>query len=269
MKSLILDGNSLTIDDVSYASGHPVPVSFSPASRKRMLASRRVVDEWVRKGEIVYGVTTGFGEFSNVTIDSADIEKLQENLIMSHSAGAGPPLPLEVVRAMMLLRMNALAKGFSGIRPETMEFLRSFFNSGVAPVIPSRGSVGSSGDLVQLSHLVLTMMGKGKVVFRRNIMTAAAALKELNMKPLKLAAKEGLALINGTQMMTAFAALVVAEAVRLSKLADIAAAMSVEALKGSDTAFDPRIQNLRPHRGQRECAANLRALMAKSEIRES
>lgn len=269
MPNLILDGSSLTIPQTYTAATSRTTVSFSPTSKKRMAASRAMVEEWVRKKEVVYGVTTGFGEFSNVSISPDDIEQLQENLILSHAAGAGEPLPPEVVRAMMLLRLNALAKGYSGVRLETMEFLRSMFNAGVIPIIPSRGSVGSSGDLVQLAHLVLTMTGKGKVMYQDATMDANLALKKIGLQPLKLHAKEGLALINGTQMMTAYAALSVYAAHLLCKLADVAAGMSVEALKGTDTAFDPRIQELRPFEGQKQAAANLRKLMKGSEIRES
>ncbi|MCX6136116.1 MAG: histidine ammonia-lyase [Ignavibacteriales bacterium] len=216
-------------------------------------------------------MTTGFGEFSNVHIPMDKIEELQRNLIMSHAAGAGDPLPDEIVRCMMILRANALAKGFSGIRPETVEFITKFFNAGIVPIIPSQGSVGSSGDLVQLAHLVLAMMGYGKVRRRRKSspVSARASLAATGLKPLRLSAKEGLALINGTQMMTSFAALIMYEAMELLSLADTAAAMSVEALKGTDTAFDKKIHALRPYHGQKIVAANLRALLRGSEIRES
>ena len=250
-----------------------------------MRRSRTLVEEWLEKKERIYGVTTGFGEFSNVNIPFDKIEELQHNLITSHAAGTGEPLPAEVVRAMMILRMNALAKGFSGIRPETVGFIAKFFNAGLVPVIPSQGSVGSSGDLVQLAHLVLTMMGKGKVIFdfrfpignfgtaienwKLKIENSAAAMKKHRLNPLTLSAKEGLALINGTQMMTAYAALIAYRAKQLCTLADVAAAMSVEALKGSDTPFDERIHQLRPFKGQREAAKNLRILLHGSEIRES
>ena len=267
--NLLLDGNSLTIPLVYRAATSRATVSFSAAAKKRMAASRALVEDWVKKKEVVYGVTTGFGEFSNVTISVQDIERLQENLILSHAAGAGEPLPPEIVRAMMVLRMNALAKGFSGIRLETMEFLRKVYNAGIIPIIPSRGSVGSSGDLVQLAHLVLTLIGKGRVVYKGETMDSILALKRLGLKPLTLKAKEGIALINGTQMMTAYAALSAYEALRLCKEADIAAGMSVEALKGTDTAFDRRIHALRPFKGQKESAANLRKLMSGSQIRES
>jgi histidine ammonia-lyase len=269
MKNLILDGNSLTIEDVYYASTDGAHISFSQPAKHRVRDSRHVIDGWLKRDEAIYGVTTGFGEFANVRISRDKIEKLQENLIMSHAAGAGDPLPPEVARGMMILRMNALVKGYSGIRLETVDFLRRAFNAGIVPIIPSRGSVGSSGDLVQLAHLVLCLTGKGKVWYRGNLIDSSKALRATGLKPLKLTAKEGLALINGTQMMTSFAAIVVHQAKQLCKLADISATMSLEALRGSDTAFNERIHLLRPHKGQIECAANLRRLMKGSVIRES
>jgi histidine ammonia-lyase len=269
MKRLILDGESLTIRDVFDASAQPTSVDFSAAARKRIRASRRVVQEWIRSGETVYGVTTGFGELSNVKISRERLEELQHNLIVSHSAGTGEPIPPEVVRAMMILRMNALAKGYSGIRLETLQFLRKAFNVGIVPIIPSKGSVGSSGDLAPLAHLVLCLLGKGRVLYRNRALSARSALRRVGLKPLRLAAKEGLALVNGTQMMAAYGALAVHRAMDCAKLADVSGAMSVEALKGSDTAFDDRIHQLRPHRGQRASARNLRTLMSGSEIRES
>ena len=190
---------------------------------------------------------------------------------MSHAAGAGDPLPPEIVRAMMILRVNALAKGFSGIRVETVEFITKFFNAGLVPLIPSQGSVGSSGDLVQLAHLVLAFLGEGKIIEsgKLKVESAKILLKKYHLHPLRLTAKEGLALINGTQMMTAFASLIIHEAMQLAKLADIACAMSVEGLRGTDTAFDERIHTLRPYKGQLTSAKNLRRLIAGSEIRES
>jgi histidine ammonia-lyase len=269
---LILTGSSLTITDLYYAATNPkAKIALAPSAKKQMQKSRALVEEWIAKKEIIYGVTTGFGEFSNVHIPFDKIEQLQENLIKSHAAGAGDPLPPEVVRAMMILRINALAKGFSGIRPETVEFIVKFFNAGLVPVIPSQGSVGSSGDLVQLAHMVLAMMGHGKTMNSEQLTvnSSLTSLKKAGLKPLKLTAKEGLALINGTQMMTAFASLIIHEAKQLMKLADISCALSVEALKGTDRAFDRRIHDLRPYKGQSDSAANLRALMKGSEIRES
>lgn len=269
MNTLVIDGTSLTIDQLYSASTGSVRVSISPKSKQAMNAARGIVEEWVRRDEVVYGITTGFGEFSSVKISTRDIEKLQKNLILSHSAGTGEPLPQEIVRAMMILRINAVARGYSGVRIETVDCLCKMINKGLIPVIPSRGSVGSSGDLVPLAHLVLCLIGKGKVWYKDAIMDSSLAMKKAGLKPVTLQAKEGLALINGTQMMAAYAGLIVYEAKQLCKLADVAAAMSVEALKGSDTPFDARIHNLRPHRGQKESAENLRKLMAKSEIRES
>lgn len=271
---LLLDGNSLSIEQLyNAATNSAATIALSPKAKKAMQHSRALVEQWLANDEVIYGVTTGFGEFANVRIPLDRIEQLQTNLIKSHAAGAGDPLPPEIVRAMMILRVNALAKGYSGIRPETVEFIVKFFNAGLVPVIPSQGSVGSSGDLVQLAHLVLAMMGKGKISNIKQGITkyerADSLLKKNKLSPLRLTAKEGLALINGTQMMTAYAALIIHEARQLTKLADIACALSVEALKGTDTAFDERIHKLRPYKGQLASAKNLRLLMKGSEIRES
>jgi histidine ammonia-lyase len=269
MKTLLLDGNSLTVDDVRRLSVPGMKIGLSPSAKKRMRASRALVEEWVERGDTIYGVTTGFGELATVRIGRDNLEQLQLNLIRSHSAGAGEPLTLNVVRAMIVLRLNAVAKGFSGIRVETAEFLAKLYNKGIIPVIPSRGSVGSSGDLAPLSHLVLGMIGEGNVVFGGRVMQAARAMKLAGLKPVRLTAKEGLALVNGTQMMAAIGCIAAAAATDLCKVADITGAMTTEALKGSDTAFDDRIHALRPHPGQRASAANLRKLMTGSEIRES
>ncbi|HLF14367.1 MAG TPA: histidine ammonia-lyase [Bacteroidota bacterium] len=269
MKTHLLDGNSLTVGDVHRLSVSGMKIGISPAAKNRMRASRRLVEDWIERGETIYGVTTGFGELATVRIGRDNIEQLQLNLIRSHSAGTGEPLPEEIVRAMMVLRLNALAKGFSGIRVETTEFLAKMYNRGIIPVIPSRGSVGSSGDLAPLSHLVLAMIGEGMVTREGREMPAARAMKLAGLKPVRLTAKEGLALVNGTQMMAAIGCIGTAEAETLCRVADIAGAMSTEALRGSDTAFDDRIHALRPHPGQRASAVNLRKLMAGSEIRES
>lgn len=271
MKTIVLDGNSLVIPQLYRIAYHTAPVRLSPKAYRQLKASRRLVEQWVESEETIYGVTTGFGEFSNVRIDSRNLEQLQRNLILSHAAGTGEPLPKEVVRAMMTLRINALAKGYSGIRPSTVNLLVQMLNKDIVPVIPSQGSVGSSGDLVQLAHLVNSMLGNG-VVFQGDNGKAVAAstvLRKNGIKPVQLTAKEGLALINGTQMMTAYAALAVHQAKQLCKVADVVSAVSVEALRGSDTPFDERIHKLRPFRGQINSARNLRRLMHKSEIRES
>jgi histidine ammonia-lyase len=274
MKNHILDGNQLTIPEVFDLANKTAHAKLSPTAKRNIMRARTLVERWTNNGEIVYGVTTGFGEFSNVRVKAEDIEQLQENLIYSHAAGAGDPLPEEVVRAMMALRVNALAKGFSGIRLSTVELLMEMLNRNIIPVIPSQGSVGASGDLVQLAHLVLAMMGKGNVFqndkrIKFNVIDSNIALRKNGLRPVRLTAKEGLALINGTQMMTAYAALAVHQANLLVKVADIAASMSVEALRGSDTAFDERIHRLRPYKGQLAVAKNMRRLMHSSELRES
>ena len=276
MKIHILDGKSLTIPNLYDLALGRAQAALNIESKHQIEQARALVEHWCDSGEAIYGVTTGFGEFSNVSIKTKDIEQLQENLIFSHAAGTGEPLPIEVVRAMIALRVNALAKGFSGIRLSTVEMLIEMLNRNIVPVIPSQGSVGASGDLVQLAHLVLAMMGRGKVFQKSKeksrdweIIDSRAALLKNKLTPVRLTAKEGLALINGTQMMTAFAALSVYQSRQLVKIADIAAAISVEALRGTDTAFDERIHRLRPYKGQLGVAKNLRMLMRNSELRES
>ncbi len=276
MTSLTLDGSRLTIPDLAGIAAGRGKITLAPAARRRMRASRALVERWVRSGESIYGVTTGFGEFANVRISPDHLSDLQQNLILSHAAGAGAPLPIEVVRAMIVLRVNALAKGFSGIRLQTVNRMIQLFNLGCVPIVPSQGSVGASGDLVQLSHLVLPMMGRGVLYLLPKhrgecpqMVRAADVLKQLRLDPVRLTAKEGLALINGTQMMTAFAALTVHRARALYKMADVIAAISIEALRGSDTAFDARIHRLRPYRGQQRAAGNMRRLMKGSALRES
>ncbi len=273
---ITVDGETLTPENVFEVAVNFAKVEISPDAIEKMRKSRKLVETWIEKDETIYGVTTGFGDFATVRIKKDEIEKLQRNLIYSHSAGAGEPLPPEIVRAMMLLRANALAKGYSGIKPETVNYLINFLNYHITPIIPSQGSVGSSGDLVQLAHLVLAMMGEGDVWVGKSIdpgklkkIPANFALKKFKMKPVKLSAKEGLALINGTQMMTAYASLIVKQAKELCKIADIAASLSIEALKGTDRAFDERIHKLRPHPGQQKVARNILRMMRNSEIRLS
>jgi histidine ammonia-lyase len=236
---VLVDGETLTPENVFDVAVNFAEVKLSRDAILKMEKSRKLVEKWVESGETIYGVTTGFGDFAMVRIEKDKIEKLQRNLIYSHSAGAGEPLPPEIVRAMILLRANALAKGYSGVRPEIVDFLLKLLNNGITPIIPSQGSVGSSGDLVQLAHLVLSMMGEGEVWVGKSInvdelkkFPSRSALKKFGLKPLKLSAKEGLALINGTQMMTAYASLIVKQAKELCKIADIAASLSIEALKG-------------------------------------
>ncbi|HRN25839.1 MAG: histidine ammonia-lyase [Ignavibacteriaceae bacterium] len=278
-KKLIIDGSSLTLEKINFFLLENPTVSLSNESKKKVIKARKLINKWVDEGEIIYGVTTGFGEFANVSISKKDIEKLQENLIISHSTGVGEPLPPFIVKIMMLLRVNALASGHSGIRLETLELLIAMINNNIIPVIPSQGSVGSSGDLAPLSHLVLAMIGKGEAqiyqdVIKDNphkirVLKSTAALKKFGLTPIKLAAKEGLALINGTQMMTAFAAYICIEAKKLEKIADISGALSHETLRGTDNAFDLRLHKLRPFPGQIAVAKNILAMIKGSEIRES
>lgn len=274
---LVIDGNSLSLELIDFfISSHP-EVKISPEALKAVNSARSLIDKWVENEEVIYGVTTGFGEFSNVIIPRDEIEELQENLILSHSAGVGEEIPPVIVKVMMLLRANALARGHSGIKEKTLLHLVEMINRDIIPVIPSQGSVGSSGDLAPLAHLVLAMIGKGKV---RQVTdwenaacmkqeTSAKVFKKYNMSPVTLGAKEGLALINGTQMMTAFASRICIRAKKLVKLAEIGAAMTHEALRATDKAYDERLHKLRPHKGQLTTARNMLKLIKGSEIRKS
>lgn len=265
-----LDGTSLTIDDLErIANDSTLSIDVSSGARERVRVARAAVDRWIDEGRVIYGMTTGFGEFANVAISRDDVERLQENLIISHAAGTGEPLPTPVVRAMMVLRINALAKGHSGVRESTLDAMVAMVNAGIVPYIPSQGSVGSSGDLAPLSHLALCLIGRGECLVSGERRASAEVLREHGIEPVRLAAKEGLALINGTQMMCAYGALSIARARRLARMADLAGAMSLDALRGTDAAFDDRLHAVRPHPGQRKVAANLRVLLAGSQIRES
>ncbi|MGK9475538.1 histidine ammonia-lyase [Melioribacter sp. OK-6-Me] len=276
---IIIDGKSLTLNQVDYFLHNNCNVELSKEAIERITRGSKLVDEWVEKGETIYGVTTGFGGFSSVRIDKKDIGRLQENLILSHTAGVGNLLPSFIVKLMMLLRINALASGHSGIRLQTLQLLIDMLNNNILPLIPSQGSVGSSGDLAPLAHMVLAMLGKGKVEindspldenkYHKKIMSARSALKKFGLNPVQLNAKEGLALINGTQMMTAYAAYISIEANKLVKIADIAGALSNEALRGTDSAYDLRIHKLRPYKGQIDSASNLQKLLKGSQIRAS
>ncbi len=277
---LIIDGNSLTLKSIEKFLSNNLTIELSKDAKKKISKASSLVDKWVSEGKIIYGVTTGFGDFSNVRIDKKDIEKLQENLIISHTAGVGENLPPHIVKLMMLLRANALAGGYSGIKLNTLQLLIDLINKNILPVIPSQGSVGSSGDLAPLAHLVLAMIGKGKVQIIKNIfdetsitkakiISSKAALKKFGLEPARLTAKEGLALINGTQMMAAFGSYICIEALKLIKLADIVAALSHEALRATDDAFNLKLHKLRPYKGQLTVAENLLKLLRNSEIRKS
>ena len=231
-----------------------------------MLASRAVIEQLVAEGATVYGVTTGFGDLANVRIEPGQVAELQRNLVRSHTAGVGDSLPVEVVRAMLLLRANGLAIGLSGVRPDLAELLCGMLNESIHPVIPSRGSVGASGDLAPLAHLAAVMIGEGEADTPTGPMAGAEALSAAGLVPLELGAKEGLALLNGTQLMTAIAALVLHDGRRLAASADVVGAMSLEAMEGTGAAFDEELIGARPHPGQVAVAAHLRALLLGSQI---
>lgn len=242
-------------------------VTLGADARRRMAESRSVIERLVAEGRTVYGVTTGFGDLAEVRIEPAQTAELQRNLVRSHAAGVGDPLPVEVVRAMLLLRANALAVGLSGIRPAVVDLLCGMLNAEVHPVVPSRGSVGASGDLAPLAHLALVVIGEGEAwLDDAGPGPGGAALARAGLQPLELEAKEGLALLNGTQLMGALAALAVHDARRLAASADVIGAMSLEAMLGTAAAFDPALIGARPHPGQVAVAAHLRALLAESEI---
>ncbi|MBI3831888.1 MAG: histidine ammonia-lyase [Planctomycetes bacterium] len=267
--SVIVDGRSLTWRDVVAAARHGAHARLDPGARRRMLASRKTIEDHVAAGDVVYGVTTGFGKFANVPIEPAHRRELQINLIRSHAAGVGEPFDEETVRAMLLLRANALAVGASGVRPMLAERLLELLNKGVHPIVPQIGSLGASGDLAPLAHLALVLIGEGEAIYRGRRMSGAAALKKARIRPLALEAKEGLALLNGTQAMAAVACLAVEDAWACAKLADIAGALSIDATLSSRTPSDPEIHKLRPYPGAIACAKNVRALLKGSKIVES
>jgi histidine ammonia-lyase len=266
---ITLNGESLSLQDIVTVAGGGARVAVAPGAFERVVAAHAIVDRIVESDQQVYGVNTGFGHLKDVRIPRDRLEALQLNLIRSHCAGVGPELPPDAVRALMLLRAHVLLRGHSGVRPLVIETLLRHLNADVLPVIPEKGSVGASGDLAPLSHLVLALLGEGEVLLQGVRLPAAAALQKTGIEPLRLGPKEGLALINGTQMTTAVGVLALAEAEEVAVAADIAGACSLEALKGSHKAFDPRLQALKPHPGQIACAANLRGLLADSAIARS
>lgn len=266
---VVLDGNSLRVEDVVAVACDFAPVALSRQARERAARARRTVDRLVAEGAVVYGVTTGFGKLSDVAIPPARLAELQRNLVRSHSAGVGDPMPEREVRAMMLLRANVIIKGYSGARPELAELLAKMLNARLHPRVPEQGSVGASGDLAPLAHLALSLIGEGELRRGDEIGDAAAMLRRAGLEPVTLQPKEGLSLINGTQAHTAVAALALVDAHRLWRVANIAGAMTLEALLGTPAAFDARIQDVRGQLGQAATAAALRDLLAHSEIRES
>ncbi len=263
---IVLTGADLSIADVEAVARGGVGVRLGEDARARMAEARAVVERLVAAGEIVYGVTTGFGDLATTFVPPADSVRLQENLLLSHAVGVGDPLPQDVVRAMLLLRANTLALGHSGCRPLLADRLCDLLRLGIHPIVPAQGSVGASGDLAPLAHLALPLTGRGEVEVGGRAVPAAAALAAAGLEPLTLLAKEGLALLNGTQMMSAIGALVAADADRLSRAASVAAAMSCEALLGTDVAYSAAYQLARPHPGQIAVAGELRRLLRDSTL---
>ena len=266
---LAIDGESLTVEEVVRVARGGEPVKLSHLALTRVEAGHAALLRIVRSGKPVYGVTTGFGQLENVPISKADLLRLQENLVRSHAAGAGPPLHVDDVRASILIRANALAKGYSGVRHEVVDLLLGMLNKGVHPFVPSRGSLGASGDLAPLAHIALVMIGEGEAYVGEKRMPGGAALRAAGLKPLRLEAKEGLAILNGTAVMAGLGCLLVADALGLLKDAEIAASMSFEGLRGSPAPFDARLARLKKQVGQHLVAGNMVKLLRDSEIVQS
>ncbi|HET8888953.1 MAG TPA: histidine ammonia-lyase [Candidatus Angelobacter sp.] len=269
MTALQINGNNLSLEDLRQVVYEQRPVELAEAARAKVVAAREVVEKLLRENRVAYAINTGVGKLSDVHIEPAQNRQLQVNLIRSHSAGVGEPLSQHETRAMMLLRANSLAKGFSGVRPEVIDLICAMLNKGVHPVVPSQGSVGASGDLAPLAHLALAMIGEGEVWSEASRASSGGALQRAGIRPLVPEAKEAISLINGTQAMLAVGTLSLLAAETLAATADVLGAMSLDALHGTDVAFDARIHDARPHAGQIEVAANLRRLLSGSEIRES
>jgi histidine ammonia-lyase len=266
MNTVFLDGANVTAEQVARVAYQRAPVALDEATLKRVAACRSRVEELVDTGQVVYGITTGFGKFSDVHISPEDAAALQTNLIRSHACAVGQPLSIPTVRALMMLRANALAKGYSGIRPETLQLLVDCLNRGVHPVVPEQGSLGASGDLAPLSHLALLLIGEGEAFYEDERLPAAEALRRAGLAPIQLQSKEGLALINGTQAMTAIGTLTLVQAERLAKAADIIAALTTECLRGIPEAFAEEVHRVRPYPEQIGVAKNLRTLLAGSRL---
>lgn len=269
MATVWIDKQDFCITDVVEIARSAAQVDVRAAAEQRMERSRTLVEKWVREQRVIYGITTGFGALSNTRISGSQTRELQRNILMSHAAGVGNPFPEEVVRAVMAIRLHDLSLGYAGVRLATFHQLMSLLNRGICPLMPEKGSVGASGDLAPTSHLCLVLTGAGEAFYRGRRLSGAEALADAGLAPLTLEAGEGLALVNGTQVMTALLTLATADAERLAKHADIAAAMSLEVLMGSDAEFDPRIHQVRPHPGQIAAADNLRRLTRASGIMAS
>jgi len=264
-----ISGRPISLAQLNAVATGNERIELTDESRDRIRKSRAVVERILEAGQVIYGISTGFGKLSDVKIEPDALRQLQLNLVRSHSCGVGRPLSIPEVRAMIFLRANVLALGFSGVRLEVVEFLCQMLNHGVYPVVPEKGSVGASGDLAPLAHLALALIGEGESFLENERLASADALARAGLNPIVLEAKDGLALLNGTQAMHAVGGLALFRGKRLSRLADVAGAMTLEGLMGTPRAFDPRIQKARPHPGQMAVAEHLRALVRQSEIRES
>lgn len=262
VKSISLTGQKLDLAQLNSVAREGFRVALASSARTRVKKSRAFLDKEIAKGQALYGITTGFGPFASVRISDDNLRHLQENLIRSHSAGVGPCYCPAETRAIMLARANVLAKGYSAVTPKVLDTLIAALNKDILPLIPEQGSVGASGDLAPLAHLALALIGEGKVRYKGKVMTAKAAFKQARLKPVTLAPKDGLALINGTQVLTAVGGLALHRAWETSRLCDIACAMTLTSLKGSKGPFDARLHKLRPHQGQKEAAANLRKILS-------
>lgn len=269
LAKVTIDGNSLSLEGLQRLARKEASAELSEEAVDQIVRSRKVVDAALSSQKAVYGISTGFGKFKDVFIKPEDRKRLQTNLVLSHAAGVGPIFETEISRSLLALRANALAKGFSGVRKELVDLLLNCLNKGIHPLIPEQGSLGASGDLAPLSHLALVLIGKGQAEYGGEVMSGLAALQAAGLSPIELEAKEGLALTNGTQLMSAMGVQIILEAEYLAKLADIIGAMSLEAQLGSPSAFSEKIQQVRPHKGQIQSASNLRRLLADSEIVES
>lgn len=265
MSTIMLDGDSLTLEDFIKVARFNERIDLSQEVKDKMQKSRDLVDKYVEEEKVVYGITTGFGKFSDVSISKEDTKRLQRNLIRSHSCGVGPAFNVEEARGIMLLRINALAKGFSGIRISTVQTLIDMLNKGVTPIIPEQGSLGSSGDLAPLAHMVLVMIGEGEAIYEGTRITGKEAMDKAGIDTIELTAKEGLALINGTQAMTSVGAITIYDALNLSKMADLSAALTNEALNGIVDAYDPKIHEARKQIGQINTAKNLLSILEGSK----
>jgi len=266
MKEILLGIDGMSLEDLVAIAREGSTVRLTKESEGRIINARKMIEKWVKEERVIYGVTTGFGALSDVTISKEDTQRLQENILMSHAAGVGDILDKETVRAVMALRIKDLARGHSGISLETVIRIIDLLNRGVCPVVPEKGSVGASGDLAPLAHLCLVLIGQGEAFYEGQRISGIEALKKCGLNPLQLKAGEGLALVNGTQVMTAIGGLSIYDAVKLSKMTDIAAAMSLEVLMGSKTEFDQRIHQVRPHPGQAAAADNMDRITKDSEI---